>query len=134
MACGVVKRLCLNSAMAGPNPTTRQSAEDVVRLIRTAILEKHLLQAIYDGHERLLCPQMLGRNKTGQTRVLCLQIGGGGVSGLRHGDGQGDWRCLSLEKFSFVKSVPGVWRTAGDSLRRPKCIDQIELEASREST
>ena len=119
--------------MASPNPASRQSADDVVRLIRTAILEKHPLRVIYDGHERRVCPQMLGRNKEGRVRVLCLQVGGGSVSGLRHGDGQGDWRCLSLEKFSVVERVAGVWQN-GNSLRRPKCIDQVELEVSSEST
>jgi hypothetical protein len=120
--------------MASPSPTSRQSVEEVIRLIRTAILEKHLLRVIYDGHERWLCPYMLGRNKEGRARVLCLQVGGGSVSGLRHGDGQGDWRCLSLEKFSGVEPVSGAWQTAGNSLRRPKCIDQVELEVSSEST
>jgi hypothetical protein len=120
--------------MASPSPASRQSAEEIVRLIRTAILEKHLLRVIYDGHERWLCPQMLGRNKQGRARVLCLQVGGGSVSGLRHGDGQGDWRCLSLEKFSGVERVAGAWQTAGSFLRRPNCIDQVELEVSSEST
>lgn len=120
--------------MAGPNPASRQSAEEVVRLIRTAILEKHPLRVIYEGRERWLSPQMLGRNKQGRVRGLCLQAGGGSASGLRPGDGQGDWRCLSLAKVSGVERVAGAWQTAGSSLRRPKCIDQVELEVSSEST
>lgn len=120
--------------MASPDPARKQSIDEMIRLIRTAILEKHPLKVIYDDRERWLCPQMLGRNKEGRARVLCLQMGGGSVSGLRHEDGQGDWRCLSLEKFSGVERVAGTWQTAGDSLRRPKCIDQIELEVSSEST
>lgn len=92
-------------------------------------MEKRPLKAIYDGYERLLCPQMLGRNQTGQARVLCLQVGGHSSSGLRQG-GPGDWRCLSLDKFSGVEFVAIAWQSAGDSLRRPNCIDQIELEAS----
>jgi hypothetical protein len=123
----------MNRAMASPDPAVRQSAEEVLRLIRTAIVEKHPLRVIYDGRERWLCPQMLGRNREGRTRVLCLQVGGGSVSGLRHENGQGDWRCLSLEKFSGVERVEGVWQTAGSSVGRPKCIDQIELEVSSES-
>jgi hypothetical protein len=119
--------------MSHPHPATRQSAEEIARLVRTCILERKPLRVIYDGHERLLCPQMLGRNKAGQTRVLCLQIGGESASGLRHA-GQGDWRCLSLEKFRNVEQVAANWQTAGDSLRRPKCIEQIELEVSSAST
>jgi hypothetical protein len=48
---------------------------EVLRLIRTAILEKHALRVVYDGLERVLCPQMLGRNKNRQVRILCLQVG-----------------------------------------------------------
>ncbi len=45
-------------------------------------------------------------------------------------DGRGDWRCLALEKFSSVEQTEAVWQTAGSSLRRPNCIDQIELEVT----
>ena len=120
--------------MASPSLPAQQSVQDIVRLIRAAILEKHPLRVIYDGRERWLCPQMLGRNKQGRQRVLCLQVSGESVSGLHCKDGQGDWRCLSLEKFSGVERVAGVWQTGGNSLRRPKCIDQIELEVICEST
>lgn len=116
--------------MASPNPALRQSIEDVVRIIRAAIVEKHPLRVIYDGYERRLCPQMLGRNKEGKVRVLCLQVSGGSLSGLRREDGQGDWRCLSLEKVTFMEPVAGAWQTAGSALRRPKCIDEVELEVS----
>lgn len=115
--------------MACSSAGLRQSVEEVARLIRKAIMEKRPVKAIYDGYERLLCPQMLGRNRAGQARVLCLQVGGHSSSGLRQ-DGPGDWRCLSLDKFSGVEFVAIAWQSAGDSLRRPKCIDQIEVEAS----
>jgi predicted DNA-binding transcriptional regulator YafY len=73
MARGLREQLCLNRSMVSPNPALRQSAEEVVRLVRAAILQKRPLRVIYDGHERWLCPQMLGRNKAGRARVLCLQ-------------------------------------------------------------
>ena len=92
--------------MTSPSGTLRQSTEEIVRLIRMAILEKHTLRVIYDGRERLLCPQMPGRDKAGQTRVLCLQVGGESVSGPSLA-GQGDWRCLSFEKFSSVERCGG---------------------------
>jgi hypothetical protein len=119
--------------MTGPQPAARQSAEEIARLVRLSILEHRTLRVIYDGHERLLCPQMLGRSQSGRRRLLCLQVGGESASGLRHA-GQGDWRCLSLEKFSEVEFVTAPWQTATDPLRRPKCIDQIELAVSSVST
>jgi hypothetical protein len=107
-----------------------QLAEEIDRVIRAAILEKTPLRAIYDGEVRLVCPHMLGRNREGHVRILCLQIGGESVSGLQRKDGEGDWRCLALEKFSRVERAEALWQSAGRSLRRPKCIDQIELEVT----
>lgn len=100
------------------------------RLIRAAIMGKRPLRASYDGRVRLLCPHMLGRNREGRVRILCLQIGGESASGLQRKEGDGDWRCLALEKFSSVALAEAAWQTAGRSLHRPKCIDQIELEVT----
>ena len=80
--------------------------------------------------ESVCCaPHLLGRNREGRVRILCLQIGGESASGLKHKDGHGDWRCLALEKFSRVGQAETLWRT-GSSLRRPKCIDQVDLEVA----
>lgn len=116
--------------MASPPPAPTQSVDEVERLIRAAIREKIPLRATYDGGVRLLCPHMLGRSKDGRVRILCLQIGGESLSGLERKEGHGDWRCLALEKFSHAESAAAAWQTVGNSLRRPKCIDRIELEVA----
>jgi hypothetical protein len=110
-------------------PASAQSADEMDRLIREAMIGRIPLRAVYNGGVRLLCPRILGRNRAGQVRILCLQIDGESVSGLQRKDGQDDLRCLALEKFSSVgRAEEAVWQTAGSSLRRPKCMDQIELE------
>lgn len=116
--------------MAAPFPVPSQSVVEIDRLIRAAIVGKLTLRATYDGRVRLLCPHILGRNREGQVRILCLQIGGESASALRHNDGHGDWRCLALEKFHSVALAEAAWQTVGSSLRRPKCIEQIELEVT----
>ena len=116
--------------MTSSLPIPTQSVDEIDRLVRAAIREKTPLRAIYDGGVRLLCPQMLGRNREGHVRILCLQLDGESSSGLQRKEGLGDWRCLALEKFSSVEQVAAVWQRAGSSLRRPKCIDQIELEVA----
>jgi hypothetical protein len=116
--------------MAVPLPIPAQSVDEIDRLIREAILGKLPLRAIYDGRVRLLCPPMLGRNREGQVRILCLQVGGESASGLQRKEGHGDWRCLALDKFSGVALAEGAWPTAESSLRRPKCIEQMELEVT----
>ena len=117
--------------MAPTLPARRQAVDEIDRLIRESITGRIPLRAIYNGGGRLLCPQMLGRNKEGQVRILCLQIGGESASGLQRKNGQGDWRCLALEKFSRVEQAEEVaWQTAESFLLPPKCMDRIELEVT----
>ena len=92
-------------------------------------MEKLSVSAIYEGRTRLLCPHMLGRNRSGETWILCLQIGGESASGLA-GGGQGGWRCLAMEKFSSAALEDTTWRTVPGSLRRPKCIEFMEVQVS----
>jgi hypothetical protein len=108
---------------------TAVAGNEIVRLIRTAILHRRSIQAVYADRERLLCPYILGRNKDGQLRVLCLQIGGESARGLTHRDGAGDWRCMALERFSHVAYSTAPWVLTTDTMKRPKCIESVELEA-----
>jgi hypothetical protein len=102
------------------------SGEGMAQVFRAAMLAKTALRVAYDGRDRVVCPQMLGRSRDGRVRILCLQIAGDSVTGLR--EGQGDWRCLALEKCSHAEPTEGVWRTASSSPRLPNCIAQVELE------
>ena len=92
--------------------------------------ERVPLRAVYGGGVRVLCPHVLGRNKEGHIRILCLQIDGESASGLqrRVGQGMGDWRCLSLEKFSSATLSTASWPAVERSPRLPNCICQVELE------
>ena len=119
-----------SGAMAASQPAEIQTLEELYRLIRAAIVGKVPLTSTYDGRVRVLCPYILGRNKAGHVRILCLQIDGESVSGLERKQGHYDRRCLSLEKFCAVRIAEAQWQTAGISLRRPKCIDQVELEVT----
>ena len=53
-----------------------QSAEEVRRLVFTAVRDRRPIAAIYDGARRLLCPHVLGYNQAGEYRVFCYQYGG----------------------------------------------------------
>src|SRR2546425_12808740 len=60
-----------------------QTVEDIYRLVRTAVVSKRPIRAIYHGRDRWFCPHRLGRNHEGQIRVLCYQYDGESVSGLQ---------------------------------------------------
>lgn len=95
--------------------------------MRASIRGLRPISALYEGRWRLLCPHILGRNKHGQVRILCYQFGGDSASGLQLQESSGEWRCLALDKVSRVSLLDSAWRTSADSVRRPKCMDRIEL-------
>ena len=77
----------------------------------------------------MVCPYMIGRNREGRVRILCLQVAGTSATGPEQRAGVGDWRCLDLEKISRVEWTALPWTAAGSAVKRPKCIDRIELTA-----
>jgi hypothetical protein len=60
-----------------------QTVEDIYRLVRTAVVSKRPIRAIYNGRERWFCLHKLGRNREGQTRVLCYQYRGRASAGCK---------------------------------------------------
>src|SRR5258708_29349056 len=60
-----------------------QTVEDMYRLVRTAVVSKRPLRAIYHSRDRWFCPHRLGRNNDGRIRVLCYQYGGGRGRGVQ---------------------------------------------------
>ena len=115
--------------MTAAGPSRKETLEAIVDVIKRAMLAKLPVSVLYEGSERLLCPYMVGRNKEGQLRMLCLQYAGPSQSGLQHKHGGGDWRCFNLDKISGVQLVFGQpWLTVPSALARPKCLDQIEMQ------
>jgi len=53
-----------------------QTVEDIYQLIWTAIASKRPIEAVYNDRARLFCPHRLGRNRSGELRVMCYQYGG----------------------------------------------------------
>ena len=61
-----------------------QTVEDIYRLVRTAVVSKRAIRALYHRRERWCCPHRMGWNRQGQTRVLCYQYRGETVSELQN--------------------------------------------------
>jgi hypothetical protein len=101
---------------------------DVYELIRTAILERQQVLATYEGHRRELCPHVLG-TKDGRRQALFFQFGGGSSTALPRG---GDWRCLPLDGLEDVVVREGPWHTAGGLQELETCVDEIDVEVSRD--
>jgi hypothetical protein len=74
-----------------------QTVEDMYRVVRTAVISKSPIRAVYHGRDRWFYPHRLGRNHAGQVRVLCYQYGGESGTGLEAAGSPANWRCIALE-------------------------------------
>lgn len=106
-----------------------QTVEEIYRLIRNAVTGRTSISALYDSLPRLLCPHRLGRNRSGQVRVLCYQYGGDSSSRLEPIGSPANWRCMKLEKFNRVQLLDDLWRTAPNHSRPQTCITYVEVDA-----
>jgi hypothetical protein len=106
-----------------------QTVEDIYRLVRTAVIGKRPVRALYQGRDRWFCPHRLGRNHEGQIRVLGYQYGGESGSGLQAAGSSANWRCIALEKLSRVELLEGSWQTAPNHSRPQTCLAVVDVDA-----
>lgn len=99
---------------------------DTYSQIAYAIRNKEQVIATYDGHERHMCPHILGL-KGGKRQALFFQFAGGSKSGLPAG---GAWRCITVDELSNVRTQKGEWHTGTSAGGRMTCVDSIEVETS----
>lgn len=97
--------------------------EDAYALVRRAIEEKQQVHASYAGHQRRMCPHVLG-TKEGRSRALFFQFAGGSHRGLPPG---GDWRCLFLDALNGASIHAGTWHTRAHS-EPQRCVVDVDLE------
>lgn len=97
--------------------------EDTYALVRRAIAERQQVHATYAGHQRRMCPHVIG-GKDGRPRALFFQFSGGSGRGLRPG---GDWRCLLLDGLTDISIHDGPWHTRAHS-EPQHCVDDVDLE------
>ena len=106
-----------------------QTVEDIYRLVRTAVVNKHPIRGTYHDRDRWFCPHRLGRNNEGQVRVLCYQYAGGSSTGLQADGSPENWRCIALGKLSRVQLIEGSWHTAPNHSRPQTCIVDVDVDA-----
>ncbi|SRR6266542_1441491 len=127
-------RVVTNSWIVRPSDILRLMSPSVRALeqahaqVRSAIVHRRPIAALYRGRRRLLCPHLLGWNKRRRLQVLCYQYGGDSESGLQPAGASDNWRCLAVENLSNVELLDGPWQTAENHSRPQNCIDEVELD------
>lgn len=95
----------------------------VQELIVSAIEQKLVVTAMYQGYERIMCPHIIGHKK-GVLNALFFQFAGGSKSGLPPG---GQWRCIHVDDLTQISCAPGEWHTK-DDYAPSSCVDNIIAE------
>lgn len=115
-----------------PRPTT--TADDTTRphrppawdLLERAVTDKRTVRAGYHGHDRLLCPHLLGW-KNGRARILAYQAAGSTSSGTLSDDHQQRWRWMLVEDIEDAAITDDPWHTAPNYRPGGTGIDIIEV-------
>ena len=100
--------------------------QDVYAVIRQAILNKDQVIGIYQGHNREICPHVLG-SKEGRSQALFYQFGGTSNSGLGPVGSGDNWRCFPIAGLSNVSTRKGDWYTAPNYSQQQTCVDFIDV-------
>jgi len=98
-------------------------------IIRTAVLNKQQISAVFKGQVREFCPHVLGK-KDGRIQVLGYQFGGASNSrSIEPSGSPANWRCMPLEGMSDVKVMGGTaWHTCEVHTQSQTCVDNIDVE------
>ena len=94
-------------------------------LIVTAIQQKLIVTAMYQGLTRIMCPHVIGYKGGTKLNALFFQFAGESKSGLPP---SGQWRCVHISELSNVSIGPGEWHTGPLHTRPQTCVDQIIAE------
>jgi hypothetical protein len=93
-----------------------------------ALTERRTVRARYHGHERLLCPHVLGW-KNGRRKLLAYQVGGTTSGGVLPPHREQRWRSLFVDEIEdavIVWDYP--WESADNYSSQSNCVDQVRLE------
>ena len=96
-------------------------------LIRQAIINREQVIAVYQGHEREMCPHVLGLKDEKEQTLFCQFGGYSGSAGVITPDSP-LWRCLFVDELSDVSIRRGPWYTVDTHTERQTCVGTIDVE------
>ncbi|MES2672311.1 MAG: hypothetical protein V4673_18080 [Pseudomonadota bacterium] len=101
----------------------------IYQIVRDAILNRKQIIAIYQDHEREMCPHVIGM-KNGKEKALFYQFDETSSKGKIIAGSPQNWRCLFLDELTNVIARDGVWHTADNHSSTQTCVDEIDVEVS----
>jgi hypothetical protein len=99
-------------------------------VLARALTERRPVRARYHGHDRILCPHLLGW-KHGRPKVLAYQTGGTTSTGSLPPQPDQRWRSLYIDQIdqaAIAREHP--WQTPSNYTPDSNCVDQIAFAIS----
>lgn len=84
------------------------------------------MRARHHGHERILCPHVLGWHN-GRAKALCHQADGTTSHGPLPSEPTQRWRTLFIDEIEDPTILDGPWQTADNYTHHPLGIDVIHV-------
>ena len=95
-------------------------------VLERALTEKRPVRLRYHGHERVLCPHVLGF-KNGRAKVLAYQSDGTTSQGALPDDTRQRWRSLFVDEIENPEITNDAWESADNYTPNTNAIDHREL-------
>ena len=95
-------------------------------LLARAIIERRTVRAHYHGHDRLLCPHLLGW-KAGRARVLSYQTSGSTSGGMLSPDTHQRWRWMVVDELEDAVITDDDWHSAANYRPGGTGVEVIEV-------
>ena len=96
-------------------------------VLEEALVEKRHVRLRYRGHERTICPHVLGW-KNDQPKVLAYQVDGTTSQGRLPEDPAQRWRSLFVSDIDQAVVVEGAWQSGPNYSPTHNGIDQVALQ------
>lgn len=94
-------------------------------VLARALTERLPVRARYHGHDRILCPHLLGW-KHGRPKVLAYQTDGISSTGRLPSQPDQRWRSLYIDQIDQAAIAwEHQWQTASNYTPNSNCVDQI---------
>lgn len=113
--------------MASQSYHTSDEPTPAWAVLEEALVDKRRVRLRYAGHERTVCPHVLGW-KNDKAKVLAYQVEGTTSQGLLPCDATQRWRSMFLSDIDHAVIVGGSWQSGPNYSPTHNGIDRVAIQ------